>query len=314
MNIPEEPITKIVTIADLYWPRKWERPQTKMEKDAMRESMAEGGIQQLFVVVPDPEKGRDILADGIRRADIAPSVGIATTGAVVLEAPEGKKPIEYAGRYRFIVNELRQDPKPSERSILIGELKDQYRINNTAASKFLGVDQDTITNWTAIDNYEPEIVAAIDAGLLTMQAARVFNGMSARGQNRVWKEEKEALCSSTGGRMHKELRAKYPPQKFRDYYKEPDKIAARLNPKPGAKTTRKRIARPSYTQADKTRTATSLEFRSAELAHLKRKNKTLSAQNRSAKPILVATLRNPELLVFVSENMRPEIQHFTEVA
>lgn len=314
MNIPEEPITKIVTIANLYWPRKWERPQTKMEADAMRESMAEGGIQQLFVVVPDPANNRDILADGIRRAELAPSVGIATTGAVILEAPKGVAPMDYARRYRFIVNELRQDPKPSVRSALIGELKDMYRINNTEASKLLGINQDTITNWTAIDNYEPEIVAAIDAGLLTMQAARVFNGMSARGQNHVWKEEKEALCSSTGGSMFKELRAKYPPLKFRDYYKEPEKIAARLTPKPGAKTTRRRIPKPSYTPADKTRLSNSLEFKSAELAHLKRKNKALSAQNRAAKPILLATLRNPELLAFVSENMKPEIQHFVEVA
>lgn len=307
-NTAPDTVAKLLAVSSLWAPDEWRRAQSKVKDAILKGSIAEGGIQIPLVVVPDGK--RNIVADGIRRMDIAPSLEISKVGAVVVEAPEGQEPVEFARRLRFMLNELRDDPVPSVRASLLQRLKEQFKMTNTAVAQYLGVDQDTITNWLAVTRYVPEIVAALDRGTLTMQAARVFDGMSDRGQKRVWKADGQELCESSGGKMHKALRAKYPPNKFRDYYREPDKIAARLGK---AKTSRKRVVKPSYTPAEKQRLHTSLDMKEAALKDATADVKQYKAEIAVGAPVLHAIKRTPELWKLVPDEMKPEIERILDI-
>lgn len=307
-NLAPDTVTKLLPVSSLWAPDEWRRAQSKVKDAILKGSIAEGGIQQLLVVVPDGK--RNIVAEGIRRMDIAPSLEITKVGAVIVEAPEGQEPVEFARRLRYMLNELRDDPVPSVRASLLQRLKEQFKMTNTAVAQYLGVDQDTITNWLAVTRYVPEIVSALDRGILTMQAARVFDGMSESGQKKVWKADGQDLMNSAGGRMHKELRSKYPPTKFPHFYREPDKIAARLGK---AKTRRKRLVKPSYTPAEKQRLHTSLDMKEAALKDATADVKQYKAEIAAAMPILHAIKRTPELWKLVPDEMKPEIDRVLEI-
>lgn len=307
-NGPPEAVTKLLTVGVLWAPSDWRRAPDKINDDILRGSIVAGGVQQLLVTVPDGK--RYIVAKGIRRMDIATSVGISKLGALIVEAPSGVEPIAHARRLRVLLTFLRDDPAPSVRAKIVEQLKTQFKMTNTAVAQYLGINQDTVTNWTAVRFYVPEVVEALDRGALTMQAARVFNGMSESGQKKVWKAEGEELMQAAGGRMHKVLRAKYPPTKFPHFYKEPDKIASRLGK---AKGRRKRLTKPSYTPAEKSRMHVNLEMKEASLRDFTADLKQYKAEIAAAVPILHAIKRTPELWKLVPDEMRPELERVLEI-
>lgn len=300
--------TQLIPLTSLDAPHEWHRSPSKIDDDALRRSIEEGGIQQPLVVLADGK--RFLVVDGIRRMKVAGLLDIAKVPAVVDSVPSGEKAEDYARRIRFILDELRQDLRPSQRAELINRLKAQFSMTNTAVAQYLGVDQDSITNWLAVTRYVPEVVSALDRGALTMQAARVFDGMSESGQKKVWKADGTDLMNSAGGRMHKELRAKYPPQKFPHFYKDADKIARRLGK---GKTRRKRIVKPSFTPQEKQRLLTSFEMKDASLKDATADLKQFKAEIAAAAPIVSAIMRNDDLRKLVPDDMLPELERFSEI-
>lgn len=305
-----------VSIDLLDVPEEFERTASKVDDDILRRSVeaseraGQGGIQQPLAVLEKPD-GRYVVARGTRRIRVARSLGIAKVPIAIFETPEGETPEEYAPRLRLIL-EIRQDLMPSQKAELIAQIKAQFKKTNLALSHELGVDQDTLTNWLSVRNYVPEVVEAMDAGLLTMQAARVFDGMSEKGQRAVWKAHGKELTKEGAGRLHKTFRAQYPPTEYPTYYKDPEKAHRRIKgTKPGVK--RQVKPRASYTSDEKRKLLRSYEFKAAELESDKEELESIKAKIAAATPIISALIRNKRLWALVPEEMRPEIERFAEV-
>jgi ParB/RepB/Spo0J family partition protein len=290
-------------------PTDLHRPPSKVDDEILRRSIEEGGVQQPIIVLRDGARFR--VVDGGRRVKLAGVVGLERVPAVIAEVPSGEDSSEFARRLRFILDELRQDLMPSQRAGLIERLKAQFGMTNLAVSQYLGVDQDSITNWLALRRYIPEVVTAMDSGKLTMQAARAFDGMSEKGQRHVWKRHGRELAEGSGAAMHKQVRANYPPGEFRDFYVDADKIARRLARK--LKGPRKVSPRPSFSPVEKRRLMTSLEFREAELKDAQDELRELKSEIAAATPLVAAILRQEKLRALVPEEMLPELERFAEV-
>lgn len=285
----------------------WCRRESKAVRDDLtRKSILEFGIRQPLVLVPDAD-GRILLADGLLRLEIAETEGISKLPYVLDEdCPDGTAPDDYARKIRFIVNFHRQDLLPSQKAEMIVELKGRYGMSNAQVAAYLGAAPDSITNWLAVKKYIAPVVEAMDSGRLTMQAARVFDGMTDEGQKAVWRAHGRDLMSGSAG--HKELRAKYAPGEYPRYYRQPELVANRLARKSGA---RKAVAR-GMSPADKTRLLKSFEVRELELREGEVELARLRREiNASIAPI-AAILRNEKLLALVPEAMREELRAFAE--
>ncbi len=299
------PISKLIVLPDV------ERPADAVADDLLRKSIEasqtkeSNGIQQPFIGVEDGP--RILLVDGLRRRRIAPTLGITKVWCIVDKAPKGDNPEEYVRRLRFILDHHRQDLMPSQKAELIETLKRQFGLSQKQCALYLGVDEDSITNWLAVRQYVPEIVAELDQGTLTMKAARPFRGLSAKGQRHVWKEHGSDLAQRGGGNLHKTLRAQYPPTKFPDFYKDPQMARAQLTNKSGP---RKSKPRPSLSKEEKSRLLNSFEVREASLKKLQKEEKQLTLEIRAATPIIAAIMRNEKLLALVPKDMREELEVF----
>lgn len=284
------------------------RPRpSKVEDDVLMRSVQQGGIQQPLVVLSSGDKYH--LVDGSRRLAVARALGIPKVPCVVDTPPQGVDVEHYGRRIRFILDEHRQDLLPSQKAELILKLKEHMGLNNGQMAAYLGVDPDSITNWLAIRRYIPEVVRAIDAGGLTMQQAKAMEGMGEEGQRTVWKKHGEELSQARGG-SHRRIRELYPPQKFPEYYVDPDRRAAILAR--GKKGPGKEKARASYTADEKKKLLASVEMREAELAELREEAAQAKREIGAASPVIAALLRTPKLRALIPEEMLPELERFAE--
>lgn len=295
---------------------EFERPPVKQDDETLQKSIeagersGQGGIQQPLAVL-EKEDGRYLVVRGTRRRRIALGLGIPKVPIAIFETPTGETPESYAPRLRLIL-ELRQDLLPSQRAGLIVQLKKQFKLQNQEVARYLGVDVDSITNWLAVLKFIPEIVEALDADRLTSQAARVFIGLSEKGQRAIWKAHQKSLTFRGAGRRHKPLLNDYPPDKFPDYYVNPEKALRKVKgSKSGAK--KKSAPKPSYTQDEKRRLMNSYNFKEEELDAAKEELKSMNAQIRAATPIAAAIIRNKNLWKLVPETMKPELERFAEL-
>ncbi len=301
LNVQLIPVQQIVVPPEVVRDR-----ESKVDDDILAKSIREGGIQQPLLVLVQGDHYS--LVNGARRLNIALALGISKVPAVVAVLPDGEDASTFTRRLRFALHEHQQDLMPSQRAELVVKLKAMLGLNNQQVAKHLGVDNDSITNWLAILRYVPEIVKVIDAEMLTMKRARVFDGLTEEGQRFLWARHAKELCFGKGD-VHKELRAKYPPLQFRALYRQPEKIAASLTRKQGA---RKAAARPDYSAGEKKKLLGSVEMKQSEVAALRMEASQLLAEIRAAAPIVAAALRNKALLALVPKSMIPELERFAE--
>src|SRR5437879_13917861 len=104
---------------------------------------------------------------------------------VIDEVPRGVAPKDYRDRMRFILYEHRQDLVPTQRATLIKMLKKNFDMTNRQVGEYLGVDPVTISNWLMIASYIPEVARAVDEEVITQHAARIFDGMTNTGQEKL---------------------------------------------------------------------------------------------------------------------------------
>lgn len=285
-----------------------ERGLAKTDDDTLRKSIEQGGIQQPLAVI-ETESGF-VLADGLRRLRVARVLGMGKVPVIASAVPKGVSDEEYTRRLRFVLNHHRQDLLPTQRAELVETLRSQFGLQKQEVAAYLGIDEDSITNWLAIRTYIPAVQALMDAGRMTAKAARAFNGMTPEGQEEVLRKHGERLMSEGGGAMHRAIRAEYPPDKFPQFYRDAAKIKARLDMK--QKPQRKGAKRPSLTSDEKRRLANSYEIKEAELEQLRTEQKQMKAEILAATPVIAAILRNPKLLALVPEEMREELERFGE--
>ena len=196
-----------VKIAAIHIPEKYRRPSNAVEDDKLRQSIERTGVQQPLVVSNLGDE-KYVLVDGYRRLQVARFLKFKDVPCVIDAIPSGVLPEEYRDRVRFILDEHRQDLFPTQRAILIKTLQKNFQMNNRQVGEYLGVDSTTIANWLMVDTYIPEVARAVDAGDITQHAARVFEGMTEKGQRKIWKTHREEIKNSSPEKLHRQLREK----------------------------------------------------------------------------------------------------------
>lgn len=286
-----------------------ERKIDRVEDDKIRKSMEATGIHQPFVVCP--HEGQILLIDGLTRSRIARVLQLEKVPTVADPLPDGMDLERHICRTRFIVNHHRQDLLPSQEAEVIEYFKrEPFNMTHREIAKHLGMAPDSVTNALAIKNYLPAIAKAVDAGQLTRQAARVFDGLSETGMQRIWKEHHKALISTPGGILHAQLRQRYSPEKHPDFYRQPELIAQRLNRKG---KTRKGQKRPDISTQEKIRLLTTTEFEEAELRGCQLEAERLDRRRNSALLPVAAILRNEELCALVPPDMLDELKAWAAI-
>lgn len=280
-----------------------ERSASRVADGHLRASIEKGGIQQPLIAVQDGE--RLLLCKGVRRLRIARLLNLKRVPVLVYDVPEGMDPEKYVKELRVILFH-RQDLLPSQKAELVGILKERFKMTNSQVAAYLGIASDSVTNWQAASRYLPEIVKAMDAGKVTMQAARVFDGLTEAGQKTIWKAHARELMENGAG-AHKRLRTQYPPASFPDFYHAPKLIARRLKMKGGKRKS------GGMTPAEKQRLADSNELKEIEVREGKAELAVLKRQNEAATPLVAATLRNDDLRAMVPAEMLPELERFAEI-
>lgn len=241
-----------------------ERPESKIADDRDTESIREQGIR--IPVVAVEHDGKRYLAKGLRRLRIAKRLNVQVP-TVTHPLPKGREIEEYVRELRFWLSQHFQQLAPSQKAEIVKKIKamriSEGKVTNKVVAKLLGVDQDTITNILAIDRYAPEIVREIDAGKLTMQRARAFDGITEEGQRIIWKEHAEDIKTAPGKSAQKFVRKKYSPKKHPDFYLNPDRAAERIAKK--SEPSRVKKPRKTVTTSEVRRATASVEMKELEL-------------------------------------------------
>lgn len=281
---------------------------SKWDDEFLDKSIKDNGVQQPLVVTPIGERYR--LIKGSRRLPIALRHGLPKVPAMIVTPPSGEDLEAFCARLRFVLTHHRQDPLPSQKAAFVSELKETFGFTNGEAAKALGVSLDTVTNWLAILQFIKPIVDAIDSGAITQKNARVFIGMSKNGQDFLWRKHKEEICEGEGSALHKELRKKYPPQNYPQFYRNAADVAKKLaTPQPKRRVSKQ--PRKSYEQ--KKRELDSFEMKETEFEALTEEDKQLMDGIRKFTRLADIAINNPRIRATVPERMLPEIERFVEV-
>lgn len=304
MNVTLLPVTALEV------PAEFQRETPSATEDTqLADSIRKGGVQQPLIVLPHGDRYR--VVKGTRRLAAALLLGIPKVPCVIDRVPEGEDPIAYARRVRFITDEHRQDLMPSQKAEIIERLKKDMGFTNTDVAAYLGVVPDTVTNWTAPLRYIPQVREAIDSGGLTMRAARVFVGLSEKGQRHILREHLTELTGETGKNMvHRVLRKRYSPASHPDFYRDSQKSEAAIR-----KAQPKNRAQRSYSADEKRSLLGSVEMKEGELLDGKEEAKTLRNRIDAAIPIVGAIQRNKAMREYVAKhypNMMDELKAFAD--
>lgn len=285
-----------------------DRPYDKVRDSHLLNSIQQTGIQQALVVIE--HNGETLLVDGLRRLRIAKTIGLPKVPVVYDEVPKGADVNDHIRRLRFILDQHRQDLTPSQKASFIETLKEMFSMNHKQVAHYLGIAADSVTNWLAVKQYIDPVREAVDRGAITLHAARVFDGLTEKGQKAIWKAHESELRTEAGSAIHHRLRREYSPDKFPEFYRNPEQTKGRMTRK-GAK--RKANARPSITPAEKKRLLSSFEMKEIELRDGEEELSTLKRQINAAIAPIGAITRNPDLWRLVPDEMKPEFERFAEV-
>lgn len=286
-----------------------ERPMTRVDDDLLRKSIEEGGIQQPLVVIAQDD--RYSLVDGLRRLRIARVLKTPRVPVVVDLLPAGVELQSYIARIRFILDTARQDLLPSQKADLIDQLKGEpFRMTHKQIAAYLGINPDSVTNWLSVKHYIEPVVKAVDFGHISLQSARVFDGLTEKGQKAIWKHHRDDLATQAGLTMHATLRELYSPQAYPQYYRQPDLTAERMSRKGGK---RKAKSRPPMTGAEKRRLLSDLQMREVELREGQAELSDLKKRITASIAPIGAILRNEKLRKLVPNEMVEEFERFAEI-
>lgn len=291
------------------------RPTYKAEDASLEKSIRKGGIEQPLVLVRDGESL--IVADGGRRLLLAKALHIPKVPAVIHDLPQAEDAQAYALKLRFITDEHRQDLLPSQRAQLLQTIKDTRGFGNTELADYLGVAAESIRNWLSPLSYCPEVIAVLDSGRITMNGARVFEGMTPHGQKWILDHHMDELTGegSKDGLATK-LRKQYPPEKNKNFYTNPDVTRRNLDI---AKDRRGQQRRAHQTRVANSPTAEkkallgSVELKAVEIAENKQELSELKADIEAATPLVAAIMRNKGLRALVPDGMMEELKAFGDV-
>jgi ParB/RepB/Spo0J family partition protein len=298
-----------VQISAIDVPDKYRRRGNVVEDDKLRQSIERTGIQQPLVLscLGDREY---VLIDGYRRLEVARFLKLKNVPAVIDRIPKGEPPDEYRDRIRFILDEHRQDLAPTQRATLIKMLKKNFDMNNKEVGQYLGVDAATISNWLAVNSYIPEVAKALDEELITQHAARVFEGMTPKGQRQLWTTHQRDLAEQSASKTVRTLREKYHPKQFPTFYERPEKIKRQLERKQSKHARKKR---PVITKAREQTLSNDIALKETELRDAQRDLAQFKLEITLASRIIRAILQNDTLRALIPPVELEEFSRFAEI-
>jgi ParB/RepB/Spo0J family partition protein len=300
---------KQVGISAIQVPEKYRRRRNVVEDDKLRQSIEQTGVQQPLVI-SHVGGGKYVLIDGYRRLEVARYLKLEEVPCVIDTVPDGVAPEDYRDRMRFILDEHRQDLFPTQRATLIKTLKKNFDMNNKQVGQYLGVDATTVSNWLMLESYVPEVARAVDAGEITQHAARVFEGMTAAGQRKLWKGHRAELKEVSPPKLHRTLREKYHPKNHPDLYNRPEKVIRQLERVQGKRTAKRR---PIITKANRELLSSNIELREAELRDAERDLERYKLEITLAARIIRAILQNEKLVALIPQTKISEFERFAEI-
>lgn len=283
-----------------------DRPFSKVADDRDKMSIEKHGIQQPLALVPDGD--RMLLADGLRRLRIAKALGISKVPYVLAEPLDGYTAEAYVRELRLALDIHRADLSPMQKCQQAMTLKERFGMSSLQLAAYIGVHHDSICNWLSLRHYLPEIVAAIEAGQLTMAAARTFNGMTPKGQKFIWKRHRKDLIGPGKAGVTKEMRNLYPPGDHAELYEQPELVTKRLG-----RGSKRKGKTPPVTTEEKRRLMSSLDMRELELREGLAEEKRLKAEIAAATVPIYAIMRSEKLSQFLTPDMREEMARFCEI-
>jgi ParB/RepB/Spo0J family partition protein len=288
-------------------PNYVERDYDKVKDDQLRQSIENSTIHDPLLVIENA--GELLLIDGLRRLRVAKSLGMPKVPVGLDEGQPGGDIERYIRKTRFLIDHHRQNLTPTQKADMITFCKETYGMTHAQVAQFLGISADTVTNYLAARNYIPEVQAAVDRGLITMHAARVFDGLSEEGQQKIWKAHASELQKEAGSAIHHRLRREYSPTKYPSFYRNPESTKGRMN-RTGKRQAKKR---PSITPAEKQRLMSSFEMKEIELKTGQEELDQMKREIKAAIPPLASIMRNEDLWQLVPDEMKPELERFKEV-
>lgn len=300
---------KQVQISAIDVPEKYRRRGNVVEDDKLRQSIERTGIQQPLVLSYVGE-GKYVLIDGYRRIEVAKFLKLRNVPAVIDTVPRGVAPEDYRDRMRFILDEHRQDLAPTQRAGLIKTLQKNFNMNNKEVGQYLGVDAATISNWLMVDSYIPEVAKAVDDEKITQHVARIFDGMTEKGQRQIWKTHHRELAEDSAAKVHRTLRAKYHPKEFPGFYERPERVIVQLERKQGKRTARRR---PVITKAKKESLSKDIALKETELKDAKRDLDQYKLEITLASRIIRAIVQNDKLRTLIPPIELEEFSRFAEI-
>jgi len=300
---------KQVQISAIKVPDKYRRRGNVVEDDKLRQSIERTGIQQPLVLSYIGD-GKYVLIDGYRRLEVAKYLKMKDAPCVIDEVPRGVAPEDYRDRMRFILDEHRQDLVPTQRATLIKMLKKNFDMTNRQVGEYLGVDPVTISNWLMIASYIPEVARAVDEEVITQHAARIFDGMTNTGQEKLWQAHHRELAGTSAQKIHRTLRDKYNPKDFPNFYQRPERVIKQLERKQGKRSGKRR---PVMTRAKKETLSSDIELKEAELRDAKKDLDQYKLEITLAARIIRAIVQNDKLRSLIAPVELEEFERFAEI-
>lgn len=288
-----------------------ERPPSGPEDATLERSIRDTGIQQPLAAVQIGDTLQ--VVDGGRRLLIAKRLSIPKVRVAIYDLPATENPRLYPLKLRFILDQHRQDLLPTQRAELLAKIKEAHGFGNTEMAAYLGVVPESIRNWLSPLSYCKEVQGLLDSSRLTMNGARVFEGMTEKGQRYVLEHHLGQLEGpGDKGDLTATLRRKYPPNRFPHMYTNPEASARNLDiAKRRRGAVRTKVA--NTTMQEKKRLLDSVELKTAEIEENKSELAELKADILAAVPIVAAIMRNKAIREVVPAEVMEEIQAFAKV-
>lgn len=176
-----------------------------------------GAVHQSLAVYPEDD--RYTLIKGTRRLAVAQHLGLHTVPVVIFPAPGSD---DERDRLRFILG-IRQDLLPSQRAKLIQQLCSMYGLTQKQVAALLGFDPASISLWMDILHYDSSIITLIDAGTISLHAAKALQSVPKESQPKAYRSLRREFSSLSGRKLRKVVEKQFrvpkakskPPQKRR---------------------------------------------------------------------------------------------------
>jgi hypothetical protein len=189
-------------------------------------------------------------------------------------------------------------------------LMSMFGMKQKDVAAYLGVDAGSITNWLAIDKYDPTIKRKIDTGEINLHAARSFDGLRPEMQPKVFKALEKQFRSLSGGRLHRLVRSKFSPTSHPQFYVAPEKTAEKLKRKQVGRKSRRR---PKLTRDEKDVLSRDLSLREVVLENGQDELKQIEREIKLSTQPINAIMRSKALIALIPQSVKEEFGRFVEV-